>query len=149
MSRKYPKNRRNGSRSLSIKIQENVIHTNHTEYNVNYNKYKQLKLAVPNDKKDEFVKKYKRFHDINSIADVVVMGVGSGIGAILGNKIVSKLSKAPSSELKKLGVGIISAIISGFAALSASAIITNSLDLNLRNKYNAKIIKENDKPQEV
>lgn len=133
---------------MTIKIQESNVHPNHTEYNINYSKANQRKLSVPNDKKDEFVKEYKRFHDKNSIVGVLLAITGAGVGAVLGSKFITKISKEPVSSLKKYAAGTISAIISAFTTMAIAAITTNSLDCKLRSRYDAKIVPQEENKQE-
>lgn len=126
---------------MTIRIQESGVNGTNTEYTVNYSKYIQRKLIVPNNQKDEFVTSYKKMHDKNALIDGIAVVASAPIGFVLGSKLVNKFSKEqPPSILKKTGIGTIAAILSCITTSCVMAIVSNSLDTKIKNKFNVKTL---------
>lgn len=129
---------------MTIRIQEGNVKGTNTEYLVNYNKKVQRTLIVPNEQKDEFATAYKKMHDKNALIDGLAVIASIPLGYIAGSKIAHKFSKEqPPSIIKKTGLGVIGAILSCITASSIMAIISNSLDTKIKNKFNVKTLPTN------
>ena len=124
---------------MAIKVQQLESVNGSTKCSVNYHNKMERVFMVPDDKKDEFVKKYPKSLSTRAAFNSVGLVLACGLGYIGGNKLLSTISQNASKTAKTLA-GVGGAVLVAVAGIASIGKATVARDNKLLNKYGAKEI---------